>query len=84
MGLSLPNSSTTPATSPAKMRECAKAAAAIRVCMEKNITPKKLLTKESFENALVMMMVLGGSTNAVLHMLASRKCTNHRYQTLTS
>ncbi|KNG46728.1 dihydroxy-acid dehydratase-like protein [Stemphylium lycopersici] len=70
MGLSLPNSSTTPATSPAKMRECAKAAAAIRVCMEKNITPRKLLTKASFENALVMMMVLGGSTNAVLHLLA--------------
>jgi dihydroxy-acid dehydratase len=70
MGLTLPNSSTTPATSPAKMRECAKAAAAIRVCMEKNITPSKLLTKASFENALVMMMVLGGSTNAVLHLLA--------------
>jgi dihydroxy-acid dehydratase len=70
MGLTLPNSSTTPATSPAKMRECAKAAAAIRVCMEKNITPRKLLTKASFENALVMMMVLGGSTNAVLHLLA--------------
>ncbi|KAF2018008.1 dihydroxy-acid dehydratase-like protein [Aaosphaeria arxii CBS 175.79] len=70
MGLSLPNSSTTPAESPAKMRECAKAAAAIRVCMEKDITPRKLLTKESFENALVIMMALGGSTNAVLHLLA--------------
>ncbi|KAF2678852.1 dihydroxy-acid dehydratase [Lentithecium fluviatile CBS 122367] len=70
MGLTLPNSSTTPAESPAKMRECAKAAAAIRVCMEKNITPRKLLTKASFENALVMMMALGGSTNAVLHLLA--------------
>ena len=70
MGLSLPNSSTTPAESPAKMRECAKAAAAIRVCIEKDITPRKLMTKASFENALVMMMVLGGSTNAVLHLLA--------------
>ncbi|KAF1952932.1 dihydroxy-acid dehydratase-like protein [Byssothecium circinans] len=70
MGLSLPNSSTTPADSPAKMRECARAAAAIRVCMERNITPSKLLTKASFENALVMMMALGGSTNAVLHLLA--------------
>lgn len=70
MGLTLPNSSTTPAESPAKMRECAKAAAAIRICMQKNITPRKLLTKASFENALVMMMVLGGSTNAVLHLLA--------------
>ncbi|KAF2274356.1 dihydroxy-acid dehydratase-like protein [Westerdykella ornata] len=70
MGLTLPNSSTTPAESPAKMRECAKAAAAIRICMEKDITPRKLLTKASFENALVMMMALGGSTNAVLHLLA--------------
>ena len=70
MGLTLPNSSTTPAESPAKMRECMKAAQAIKICMEKNITPKKLLTKESFENALVMMMALGGSTNAVLHLLA--------------
>ncbi|KAF2247515.1 dihydroxy-acid dehydratase-like protein [Trematosphaeria pertusa] len=70
MGLSLPGSSTTPAESPAKMRECAKAAAAIRTCMENNITPHKLLTKASFENALVMMMALGGSTNAVLHLLA--------------
>ncbi|KAF2263023.1 dihydroxy-acid dehydratase-like protein [Lojkania enalia] len=70
MGFSLPGSSTTLADSPEKMRECAKAAAAIRVCMEQNITPRKLLTKASFENALVMMMALGGSTNAVLHLLA--------------
>lgn len=70
MGLSLPNSSTTPAESPAKMRECGKAASAIRTCMEQSITPRKLLTKASFENALVMMMALGGSTNAVLHLLA--------------
>jgi dihydroxy-acid dehydratase len=52
------------------MRECVKAAAAIKVCMEKNIRPKDLLTRASFENALVMMMILGGSTNAVLHLLA--------------
>lgn len=70
LGLSLPGSSSTPATSPAKMRECAKAAEAIKLCMEKDITPKKLLTKESFENALVMMMALGGSTNGVLHFIA--------------
>ncbi len=70
MGFTIPGSSTTPAESPSKMRECGKVAAAIRVCMEKNITPKKLLTQASFENALVMMMVLGGSTNAVLHLLA--------------
>ena len=70
LGLSLPGSASTPATSPAKMRECVKAADAIKVCMEKNIRPLDLLTKRSFDNALVMMMALGGSTNGVLHLLA--------------
>ncbi|KPI44614.1 Dihydroxy-acid dehydratase [Cyphellophora attinorum] len=70
MGLSLPGSSSTPATSPAKMRECARAAEAVRVCLEKDIKPRDLLTKRSFENALVMLMALVGSTNAVLHLLA--------------
>lgn len=70
LGLTLPGSASTPATSPAKMRECAKAAEAIKICMEKNITPKDCLTKTAFENALVMMMALGGSTNGVLHTLA--------------
>ncbi|OJJ47677.1 hypothetical protein ASPZODRAFT_151141 [Penicilliopsis zonata CBS 506.65] len=70
MGLSLPGSSSTPAESPTKMRECVKAADAIRVCLEKNIKPRDLLTKRSFENALVMTMALGGSTNGVLHFLA--------------
>ncbi|OKL59392.1 Dihydroxy-acid dehydratase, mitochondrial [Talaromyces atroroseus] len=70
MGLSLPGSSSTPAESPAKMRECVKVADAIQVCIEKDITPRKLLTKSSFENALVMTMALGGSTNGVLHFLA--------------
>ncbi|EXJ67101.1 dihydroxy-acid dehydratase [Cladophialophora psammophila CBS 110553] len=70
MGLTLPGSSSTPASSPAKMRECAKAADAIKVCLEQDITPKKLLTHKSFENALVITMALGGSTNAVLHLLA--------------
>ncbi|KAG9237749.1 dihydroxy-acid dehydratase-like protein [Amylocarpus encephaloides] len=70
MGLCLPGSSSNPAESPAKMRECTNAAEAIKVCMEKNIRPRDLLTKESFENALVLTMVLGGSTNGVLHFLA--------------
>lgn len=70
MGLSLPGSSSTPAYSPSKMRECARAAEAIKICMEKNIRPRDLLTKRSFENALVMTMALGGSTNGVLHFLA--------------
>lgn len=70
MGLSLPGSSSNPATSPAKLRECAKAAEAIKVCMEKGIKPRDLLTKRSFENALVITMALGGSTNGVVHFLA--------------
>lgn len=70
MGLSLPGSSSNTATSPNKMRECIKAADAIKICMEQNITARKLLTKRSFENALVITMALGGSTNAVLHFLA--------------
>jgi len=70
MGLTLPGSSSTPATSPAKMRECVKAADVIKICMEKNIRPRDLLTKRSFENALVITMALGGSTNGVVHFLA--------------
>ena len=70
LGLSLPGSSSTPAASPMKMRECQKVAEAIKVCMEKDIKPQDCLTKKAFENALVMMMALGGSTNAVLHLLA--------------
>lgn len=70
MGLTLPGSSSTPATSPAKMRECVKVADAIRICMERNIKPRDLLTKRSFENAMVMTMALGGSTNGVVHFLA--------------
>ncbi|TVY78573.1 putative dihydroxy-acid dehydratase [Lachnellula suecica] len=70
MGMSLPGSSSNLAESPAKMRECAKAAEAIKICMEKNIRPRDLMTKESFENALVITMALGGSTNGVLHFLA--------------
>jgi dihydroxy-acid dehydratase len=70
MGFTLPGSSSIPATEPAKMRECIKAADCIKICMEKNIRPRDLLTKKSFHNALVMMMILGGSTNGVLHMLA--------------
>ncbi|KAG8533638.1 uncharacterized protein KY384_001379 [Bacidia gigantensis] len=70
MGLTLPGSSSNPATSPAKMRECVKAADAIKVCMEKNIKPRDLLTNRSFENALAITMALGGSTNGVVHFLA--------------
>lgn len=70
MGLSVPGSSSSPAKGPAKMRECQKAAECIKICMEKQILPRHCMTKESFENALVMLMALGGSTNGVLHLLA--------------
>ncbi|MCJ1476305.1 hypothetical protein MMC13_004971 [Lambiella insularis] len=70
MGLSLTGSSSTPAASPAKMRECVKVSEAIRTCMERNIRPRDLMTRHSFENALVITMALGGSTNGVVHFLA--------------
>ena len=70
MGLTLPGSSSIPAESPAKMRECVKAGDAIKTCLEKDIKPRDLLTKRSFENALTITMALGGSTNGVVHFLA--------------
>ncbi|KAK4039391.1 dihydroxy-acid and 6-phosphogluconate dehydratase [Parachaetomium inaequale] len=70
MGMSLPGSSSYPATSPEKRRECERAAEAIRTCMEKDIRARDLMTRAAFENALVATIVLGGSTNAVLHFLA--------------
>ncbi|KAK1764442.1 dihydroxy-acid/6-phosphogluconate dehydratase [Phialemonium atrogriseum] len=70
MGLTLPGSSSYPAESPEKARECERAAETIRMAMEKDIRPRDLLTRAAFENALVLTMVLGGSTNGVLHFLA--------------
>jgi dihydroxy-acid dehydratase len=70
MGLTLPGSSSYPALSPEKARECERAADAIKVAMEKDIRPRKLMTRAAFENALVLTMILGGSTNGVLHFLA--------------
>jgi dihydroxy-acid dehydratase len=70
MGMSLPYSSSNPAISPEKSEECIQAGMAIRQLLEKDIKPKDILTKEAFENAMVVVTVLGGSTNAVLHLLA--------------
>ena len=70
MGLTLPGSSSYPALSPEKARECERAAEVIKTTMEKDIRPRDLLTRASFENALVITMILGGSTNGVLHFLA--------------
>lgn len=70
MGLTLPGSSSFPATSPEKARECERAAEAIQVVMQRDIRPRDLLSRAAFENALVLTMALGGSTNGVLHFLA--------------
>lgn len=73
MGMSLPYSSSNPALSDEKKRECAEAGRAIRVLLEKNIRPRDIMTREAFENAITVIMVLGGSTNAVLHLIAMAK-----------
>jgi len=70
MGMSLPGSSSTPAVDPAKLDECFAAGAAIRTLLERDIKPRDIMTREAFENAMVVVMALGGSTNAVLHLIA--------------
>jgi dihydroxy-acid dehydratase len=70
LGMSLPYSSSNPALSEEKKRECAEAGKAIRVLLEKDIKPSDIMTEKAFENALTIIMALGGSTNAVLHMIA--------------
>jgi dihydroxy-acid dehydratase len=70
LGMSLPYSSSNPALSQEKRDECLAAGKAIRLLMEKDIKPKDIMTRQAFENAIVTIMVLGGSTNAVLHLIA--------------
>lgn len=70
LGLTLPYSSSTPATDPRKREECRAAGAAIRHLAELELTPRRILTRASFENAMTVVMTLGGSTNAVIHLLA--------------
>jgi dihydroxy-acid dehydratase len=73
LGMSLPNSSSFPALSPLKKAECDEVGKYMYHILEKDIKPKDIMTFEAFENALTMVMVLGGSTNAVLHLLAMAK-----------
>lgn len=68
--MSLPYSSSIPATDPDKFDECFRAGAAIRLLLEADIKPRDIMTRAAFENAMALTMVLGGSTNAVLHLLA--------------
>ncbi|KYG44063.1 hypothetical protein M433DRAFT_145254 [Acidomyces richmondensis BFW] len=70
MGLSLPGSSSNPAASKAKQLECLAAGAAMKNLLKEDIRPSDILTREAFENAMVLVNITGGSTNAVLHLLA--------------
>jgi dihydroxy-acid dehydratase len=70
MGMSLPYSSSTPAVDPGKLEECLQAGYAIRNLLELDLKPRDIMTREAFENAMVIIMALGGSTNAVLHLIA--------------
>lgn len=73
LGMSLPYSSSNPALSEEKKRECLNAGKAIRQLLELDIKPKDIMTRKAFENAITVIMVLGGSTNAVLHLIAMAK-----------
>jgi dihydroxy-acid dehydratase len=73
MGMSLPYSSSTPATATEKLNECQEVSQYIKILLEKDIKPKDIVTKKSLENAVRVAVALGGSTNAVLHILAIAK-----------
>ena len=70
LGMSLPYSASMPAEDPGKLQECLDAGPAIRKLLENDIKPRDIMTREAFENAIVITMALGGSTNAVLHLIA--------------
>lgn len=76
LGMSLPYSSSTPATSDDKLAECLQAGQAIKRLLELDLKPKDIMTREAFENAMVMVTVLGGSTNAVLHLIAMARAVD--------
>lgn len=70
LGMSLPYSASSPAVDPEKIEECVRAGAALKHLLEIDLKPRDIMTRESFENAMVVITVLGGSTNAVLHLIA--------------
>jgi len=76
LGMSLPYSSSTPAVDKGKLDECRAAGAAVRNLLEKDIKPRDIMTREAFENAIVIIMALGGSTNAVLHIIAMARAVD--------
>jgi len=76
LGMALPYSSSTPAEDPAKLAECRGAGRAIRLCLERDIKPRDVMTREAFENAMAVVMAVGGSTNAVLHLIAMARAVD--------
>lgn len=70
LGMSLPYSSSNPALSEEKKKECVQAGKAIRILLERDIKPSDIMTRKAFDNALAVIVAMGGSTNAVLHMIA--------------
>lgn len=76
LGMSLPFSSSNPALSEEKKKECLDAGKAILNLLEKDIRPSDIMTRKAFENAITVIMILGGSTNAVLHLIAMAKSVN--------
>ncbi len=76
LGMSLPYSSSTPAEDPLKLDECFRAGAAILNLLQLDLKPRDIMTREAFENAMVMVAALGGSTNAVLHLIAMARAVN--------
>ncbi len=76
LGMSLPYSSSTPAVEPGKWQECLDAGKAVRHLLENDIKPRDIMTRAAFENAMVLVMALGGSTNAVLHLIAMARAVD--------
>ncbi|MCI0357533.1 MAG: dihydroxy-acid dehydratase [Planctomycetaceae bacterium] len=76
VGMSLPYSSSIPAEDPLKMGECMAAGKAILNLLEKDLKPREIMTRAAFENAMVIVMALGGSTNAVLHLIAMARAVD--------
>ncbi len=76
LGMSLPYSSSTPAEDPLKLQECFQAGAAIKNLLEMDLKPSDIMTRPAFENAMTLVTVLGGSTNAVLHLIAMARAVN--------
>ena len=72
----MPYSSSTPAVDPGKTEECLKVGAAVRHLLENDIEPRDIMTRAAFENAMVIVIALGGSTNAVLHLIAMARAVD--------